>query len=271
MQNLLLFLYRFRTFGLFLLLEGICAWLIIAYNNRANASFLNSANFLAGGINSFSSNSRDYFDLRKVNNQLLEENRQLRIQLANSNLLHAHHDTMSIAYDFHKAKVINNNYRRSMNYITLDRGRQAGIEPGMAVINQTGVVGQVKSTSDHYSTVISLLHRNLLLSSEIKRTHTLCTVQWDGGDPNNASLKFVPRHIPVEIGDSVVTSGFNAVFPDGIMVGVISELNLADNDVFYEAKIDLAVDFSSIDYVYVIENKMKSEQDSIETITVTDQ
>ncbi len=270
MQNLLLFLYRFRTFGLFLLLEGICVWLIVSYNRRANASFLNSSNALAGAINAFTNNTSDYFDLQKVNNELLEENKQLRIQIANSNLLHANHDTINTTYDFYEAKVINNTYRRSMNYLTLDRGSKDGLEPGMAVINQSGVVGQVKATTPNFATVISLLHRNLLISSEIKRTQTLCTVQWDGAEPKGAALKFVPRHIPVQIGDTVVTSGYNAVFPDGIMVGIISELNLADNDVFYEAKIDLAVDFSSIDYVYVIKNEMKAEQDSLESVTKSD-
>jgi len=271
MQNLLNFLYRFRTFGLFLLLEGICAWLIIAYNNRPNAAFLNSSNALVASINTLTSNTTDYFQLQEINDRLIRENQLLREQVANMSLQHFAPDTTEQKYKLYRAKVINNTYRRSMNFLTLDIGARDSISPGMGVISGDGVIGQVKSVSDHFSTVTSLLHRNLLISSAIQRTNTLCTVQWDGEDPTKASLKYVPRHVPVVEGDSIVTSGYNAVFPEGILIGTVSDIHLEDNDVFYEAKVDLAVDFSSLEYVYLVDNLLKQEQDSLEIINEQDQ
>ncbi|MFY0605758.1 MAG: rod shape-determining protein MreC [Cyclobacteriaceae bacterium] len=267
MQDLLYFLYRYRTFGLFLLLEVICAWLIITYNNRQNATFLNSSNGLAAVINTASSNTTDYFNLRKVNETLVEENLLLREQLANQNLKKVTKDSTSKQYEFYKASVINNTFQRSQNYLTINAGLNDGIKAGMGVVSGRGVVGQVKSASGNYATVISLLHKDLLISSSLKRTRTLCTVQWDGTNPNEAALKYVPRHINVSIGDSVVTSGFNSIFPEAIPIGRVVSLNLEDNDVFYSAKIELDVDFSSLDNVFIIENKMKSEQDSLELKT----
>lgn len=267
MQNLLYFLYRFRTFGLFLLLEGICAWLIIGYNNQPNAAFLNSSNRLVAGINTLTSNTGDYFQLKTINDQLIRENLLLREQLANVSLGLVEIDSSVRKYNLFKAKVINNTFQRSMNYLTLDVGSKDQVFPGMGVIGGEGVVGQVKSVSGNFATVTSLLHRNLMISSSVKRTRTLCTVQWDGNSPLEASLKYIPRHIPITIGDTIVTSGFNAVFPENIPIGTISEYQLEDNDVFYEAKISLAVDFSSLEYVYLVQNVMKAEQDSLETET----
>lgn len=269
MQELFNFLYRFRTFGLFLLLEGFCAWLILSYNNRQNAAFLNSSNSLVASINSFTRNTTDYFQLRQVNEQLVEENLILREQLANASFRRTSVDsTTSDKYHLLKAKVINNTFRRSMNYITLNAGTSDGIRPGMGVVSGTGVVGQVKSVSENFATVTSLLHRKLLISGRINRTKTLCTVQWDGESPLEAELKYIPRHIRIEEGDSITTSGFNAIFPQGILIGTINSFQLADNDVFYTAKVKLAVDFSSLDNVYLIQNRMKTEQDSLEILTM---
>ncbi|HCX23194.1 MAG: rod shape-determining protein MreC [Flammeovirgaceae bacterium] len=264
MQNLLNFLYRFRTFGLFLLLEGVCAWLIIAYNKRPNAAFLNSSNSLVASVNSMTSNTTNYFQLKQINDHLVAENQLLREQLANQSLGKVEIDSSKERYILRKAKVINNTFRRSMNYMTLDAGMNQGIQPGMGVISGAGVVGQVKSASGNFATVTSLLHRNLMISSSISRTKTLCTVQWDGISPLQADLKYVPRHIPIQVGDSITTSGFNSIFPDHIMIGTIASIELEDNDVFYDAKIDLSVDFSSINFVFVVENLLIEEQDSLE-------
>ena len=264
MRNLLDFLYRYRTFGLFIVLEVFCAWLIVKYNNRHNASFLNSSNALAANVSQFSQNTENYFSLKEVNQQLLNENERLRNLLVNKPFKYVSSDTTNERYQAIKARVINNTYNRSMNFLTLDIGNENGIEPGMGVISGTGIIGQVKSVSAHFSTVISLLHRNLMVSSFIDRTNTICTVQWDGTSPIKANVKYIPKHIDVQIGDSVVTSDYNAVFPRGIMIGKISRVDAKAEDVYYEAEIDLSTDFTSLNYAYVIKDELKQEKDSIE-------
>ena len=264
MRNLLDFLYRYRTFGLFIVLEVFCAWLIVKYNNRYNASFLNSSNTLAANMSQLSQNTEDYFNLKEVNQQLLDENEHLRNLLINQPINYVNTDTTNNRYQAIKARVINNTYNRSMNFLTLDIGNKNGIEPGMGVISGTGIIGQVKSVSAHFATVISLLHRNLMVSSFIDRTNTICTVQWDGISPIKASVKYIPKHIDVKVGDTVVTSDYNAVFPRGIMIGRISGLDAKAEDVYYEAEIDLSTDFTSLNYAYVITDELKQEKDSIE-------
>ncbi|MBV6642422.1 MAG: rod shape-determining protein MreC, partial [Cyclobacteriaceae bacterium] len=140
MRNLLDFLYRYRTFGLFIVLEVLCAWLIVQYNNRYNASFLNSSNTLAASVSQATQNTENYFNLQKINRQLLEENERLKDSLINRPLIYAANDSIKARYHATKARVINNTYRRSMNFMTLDVGENAGVAPGMGVISGTGVI-----------------------------------------------------------------------------------------------------------------------------------
>ncbi len=264
MRNLLDFLYRYRTFGLFIVLEVFCAWLIVSYNKRYNASFLNSSNALAANISQATQNTENYFNLLEINQQLLAENEKLREQLLSNPKSYAGSDSSRSRYHATKARVINNTYSRSMNFLTLDVGLRDSIAPGMGVISSTGIIGQVKSVSNHFSTVISLLHRNLMVSSTLKRTNTICTVMWDGSSPIKAEVKFVPKHIDLQVGDSVVTSDFNSVFPPEIMIGIVSEINVKSEDVYYGAVVDLATDFTSLNYAYVISDDLKNEKDSLE-------
>ncbi len=266
MRKLLDFLYRRRTFAIFLGLEIVCAWLIVSFNQRQNADFLNSSNALSARISTGSQNVSDYFDLIEINEQLMLENELLQARL-NANLAFA--DGLSIpseTYLVKGARVINNTFRRSTNFLTILAGQEQGISPGMGVISTAGVVGQVKSVSNRYATVYSMLHPQMLVSSTVKRTDTNCSVQWDQESYDKASLKFVPRHIGLKVGDTIVTSGFNSVFPPNINVGVVSDLNLEDHMTFYEAKIKLTVDFTSLPSVFVVVHEMKLEKDSVESL-----
>lgn len=263
MRGLLAFLYRYRVFLFFLFLEFVCAWLLISYNNYYNASFLNSSNRLAGSIQALTTNTIEYGALRKVNDELAMENRQLRQRLLEKmGRSQSTGDTTGL--ELILAKVVNNNFRRSANYLTINRGAAHGIQPGMGVLSDRGAIGIVKSVSDNYATVTSLLHQKLMVSSQLKSTGTLGTTQWNALSPLQSKLKFLPKHIPVAEGDTIVTSGFNAVFPEGILLGTVASFSKSEESAFYDVTINLANDFTSLGYVNVILNRMKSEKDSLE-------
>ncbi|MFY0600353.1 MAG: rod shape-determining protein MreC [Cyclobacteriaceae bacterium] len=267
MQNLLNFLYRFRTFGFFLVLEFFCIWLIVSFNQRQNASFLNSSNAAVARFTNFTDNTKNYLNLIEVNQQLLAENEFLRTQIALNNGDHPFTKDTLKRYDFISGNVINNTFQRSLNFFTMDIGAIDGVQPGMGVVSDKGIVGQVKSVSENFSTVTSLLHRNLLVSSTVKPSNTLCTVQWSGSSPYQAEARYIPnnpKHNKVSVGDSVVTSGYNSVFPSGVLIGIVSSLDLNIEDPFYNAKIDLAMDFTSLNFAYVIKSNLKEEKDSLE-------
>lgn len=274
MQRLFLFLYQYRAFLLFVCLEVISIWLIVKNNQYQGAAYFNSANRIAASILQTRQNINSYFGLREVNQTLAQENARLRERLSKSEQLVF--DTMKagkvldstmLEFEFQSAKVINNSTRRFANFITINKGSEDGIVPDMAVINSKGVVGKVKATSKHFSTIISLLHPDLYVSSIIKRSGTLCTTKWDGRNPQQASLLYVPRHLKVHKGDTIVTSGYNTIFPQQVMIGVISEIKLKEDASFYDIDIDLSTDFEALSYVYVVKNNLKEEIDSLEQNT----
>lgn len=263
MQRLLDFLYQQREIGIFLALEILSVWLLVNYNNRYNASFFNSSNEVAASVEQTSNDVSDYFALSDINEQLMLENTRLQQQLSKlRDQADSYLDTVE-QYQVIGARVISNTFDRSTNFITISAGKKDSIEVGMGVISPFGVVGQVKSVSENYATIYSLLHPKLLISSKLKRTQTKGTVQWEQQDYGFASLKYIPRHIKIKKGDSIVTSGFNSVFPENILIGFVEDFNLEDHMTFYEANIRLSTDFTSLYHVFVIKDLLKNEKDSL--------
>lgn len=270
MLRLLNFLYYYRAFLTFLSLEALCAWLWIENSQYQNTKFFNSANRVAASIIGFSERSRDYFSLIDVNKELAEENATLRtlveqLTLREETLL-LPGDTL-VRYDFVSARVINNNVAQFKNHLTINRGTDMGLAPGMAVISGAGAVGKIKSVSTHFSVVTSLLNTDEQVSSLLKRTGNFGTAQWDGTDPRIINLLYIPRHVQPQPGDSVVTSGYNAVFPEGILIGIVREVDLKKEAQFYDIRVELAQDFGRLAFVKVIKSQLKDELDSLEQST----
>jgi rod shape-determining protein MreC len=271
MERIFLFLYHYRAFFTFLVLELFCSWLIIENNQYQGAAYFNSSNSFVASINGFSQNVREYFSLRQVNQMLAEENTRLRKSLEQSNRslpelgIGATADSAIIKrFDFVTAKVVNNSVDRFTNFITINKGSDEGIEAGMAVISPQGVVGKVKTTSDHFSVVTSVLNIDIMISGVMKRTGYFGTVQWDGDDSEFTKLNFIPRHVDPQPGDTIITSGYSGIFPEGILIGTIAEKNLRDGAPFYDLKVKLSQDFRRLSYVAVVKSNLLPELDSLE-------
>jgi rod shape-determining protein MreC len=270
MQRILLFLYSLRVFLLFILLEVIAIWLIVSYNSQQGSVFFNSSNQLAGKILGTKNNVSEYFSLREVNTRLVETNAELLAELEMyrkpADSLFIELDSLNMAsFEFKGAKVINNSIRLSQNHLTLNKGANQGIKPGMGVFNGQGVVGRVKGVSENFSTVISLLHTALLVSSKIESTEVFGSIKWDGNSPKHAKMLYVPRHVKVQVGDKIVTSGYNAVFPEGIAIGKILEVNQGTDTNYLDIVVELSTDFTRVTYVYLVENTIELELDSLYT------
>ncbi|NOT75521.1 MAG: rod shape-determining protein MreC [Cyclobacteriaceae bacterium] len=272
MQRLLNFFYEYRAFFTFLFLELFCAWLLVQNNQYQSTKFFNSSNRLAAGLLGFSQSTREYFSLRQINEELGRENAQLRTQLERqaqpTGTTVVKTDSLMVRYDFVSARVINNSVAQFKNYITINRGSDSGIKPGMAAISISGAVGKVKSVSEHFSVLISILNIDEQVSSVLKRTANFGTTQWDGTDPRIANMLYVPRHVQPVVGDTVVTSGYSGVFPPGVLIGIVSEVKLKEEALFYDIRVELAQDFRRLSFVKIIKSQLKSELDSLEKTTV---
>ncbi len=275
MERLFYFFYHYRAFFTFFLLEIACIWMVIENNHYQSARFFNSSNSLVAGMNSISQDIRDYFLLRNINNTLALENAELREQLERYKQLQ--YDTMGNAYDsammtkfeFISAKVVNNSVDRFTNYLTINKGSEDGVAPGMAVISPLGAVGKIRVVSSHYSVVTSILHRDYRISVVLARTGHFGSANWNGRDADHIQLEFIPRHAELRKGDTVLTSGYNAIFPEGIMVGTVENFDeKTDETLFWNIDVKLSQDFRKLSYVEVVKSHRFHEQDSIQRVSI---
>ncbi len=269
MLSLLRFLFEKRNFLFFVFLEVLCGWMIFTFNKYQGAFYFNSTNAVAANVFTVKRSVTSYFDLQNQNDKLALENISLRRSLELEKSIRKI-DSLTVsdsvrrdAFEFLPARIVKNSLNSTQNYITINKGSLDGITPYMGLISPQGVVGEIKYCSDHYSMGFSLLHVKNKISVKLSGSSALGTLQWDGADARYAKLDYIGRHYHIQPGDSVSTSGFNPVFPAGILVGVVEKIS-DDNQSFYNITVRLATDFSSLDHVYVIKNKRKPEIDSLE-------
>ncbi len=269
MLRVLQFLYKLRAFILFLVLEVVAIALIVSNNSPQGAAFFNSSSRMVGSVLETQNSIVDFFSLDEANEVLLSENAALLEQInvtytKPDSTYFAMDSTFEATFDVLGARVISNSLRFAHNHITLNKGRAHGVKEGMGIFNQQGVVGRVKSVSENFAVGISLLNTDLLVSSKIKSSDVFGSVKWLGVDSKVAKLLYVPRHVQAQAGDSIITSGFNAVFPEGIAIGTILEVkNSEDNPNYLDIDLELSTDFSRVGYVYLVQNTQIPELDSL--------
>lgn len=281
MKRLFNFIYRFRGLFTFVSLEILCFYLIVGNNRYQSAAFFSSANYFAASISQTTNNVQEYFLLKTNNRLLAEENAQLKKELENIKSKPSFSNTFFappivtdstdsarsvMVYEFITAKVINNSTQWRNNTLTLDRGTDHGVKSGMGVVGDNGLVGKIKHATEQFSVATSLLHFGFTVSSRIKNKVEVCTTEWDGIDPKLVKVKYVPRYHQIEVGDTVMTSGYNAVFPSDYVIGIINSVELQDDANFYDITAEIINDFTTLSYVHIIINKGREERDSLENI-----
>jgi rod shape-determining protein MreC len=270
MRNLLVFIAKYNAFFLFLIFEVCSLIIFIKYNSFQKATFINSSNEVTGNLYMRINEFKKYLSLNEANDSLARENSYLRNQLKSSfyiDTLNKHKVTDSVykqQYEYIEAKVINNSVNRANNYITINRGSKHGIAKGMGVMCKLGIVGKIVYVSDHFAVVQSLLHKDSQFSAMLANNKEIGYIEWgDDLDPHKGLLKDVSNNALPKLGELVVTSGYS-LFPEGIPIGTISNLHTKAGGVFLNMEIALAVDFSKLDYVNVVENKFAQEQAGLE-------
>jgi rod shape-determining protein MreC len=261
---------------MFLILEAISLVLIVSLNDYQRVTFFNSSNNFAGTIYERFSNLDDYFSLGRTNARLAAENASLRKQLQMRIMNQENYpinrpDTVEApAYIFTSAKVISNSVNKQFNYITINKGSRHGIKPDMGIINADGVVGVITNVSQNYSTGLSLLNKRLLIPAKITTNNYFGSLVWDGEHYNTADLKEIPFHVIVNVGDTVVTSGYSNIFPDGMMIGIIKKFGVVSGTNFYDIKVELSTNFKTLKYVEVVQNTKRAELIKLESNNITE-
>ncbi|UKJ08681.1 rod shape-determining protein MreC [Solitalea lacus] len=275
MRNLWLFILRFHAFFLFVIFEVIAIILLIQNNDYQKTTFINSSNHFIGNLYSASNDFKSYLQLGRVNDSLVAENAKLRNMLPsvfyNDSVKKAtivdtlKQDSMKIQqYSYIEAKVVNNTVNYQSNFLTLNRGARHGIKPGMGVIADQGVVGIVRDVSDHFCTVMSLLHKDSKISVKLASTNVIGSLVWQGTNPRIAVLKEIPNHVTVKKGEKVVTTGYS-LFPENVSLGKVIDAPKQTGESLLNVEVLLSTDFQRLQYVYVVQDKFIQEKQKLES------
>jgi len=270
MKNLLNFIYRNNFFFVFLLLEFICVFILIRNNGYQGSSLLNSSNAISANIYAVQASSKEYLLLKDENERLAEQNTYLlnRLKLGYAALplkIYTRHDTLYRQdYEFMNGKVINSSVTKRNNYLTLNVGSKLGVTRDMAVISSNGIVGIVKDVSPNFSSVMSILHKDVRVYCQLKKDGVYGPLIWDGSDYRYSNLINIPTYSRIHKGDTVITSSLSGIFPEGLLVGFVESYERRQNESFYTVKVRLSADFKKVNHISVVRYNKKAERDSLE-------
>ena len=260
MRNFFQFIWNNQFTFLFFALEFLGFALLTSNNSFHNSKIQSTSAAFAGSIASVRDGYAQYIGLREENEKLLEENRRLKDALRRTS---SGVDRPTFPFKFKTAHAINSTYHLGNNFILLDRGSEDGIKPQQGVIGPQGVVGIVHTVSDHYSSVIPLIHSQTQLTTKLKKNNYFGRLMWDGKEDGFAQLEDIPNHIGVFTGDTIVTRGASGIFPPNLLVGTAVSSEKDESSGFQTVTVDLATDFRRVYNLYILEPEAKQELDSL--------
>ena len=275
MRELFDFFIRNSKWFVYALFVVASCMLLFQGNPYQHHIYLTSANAVSSAVYETANNVTSYFNLRDINEDLNRRNAALEKEVINLREKLQQYSEKEFSdtlvpdagtdhFDFIVAHVINNSISKPYNYLTIDKGSDDGVKAELGVIDQNGVVGIVSVTGRKNARVISLLNPNRRLSCKIKNSDHFGSLVWDGNDPTTALLEELPRHTVYNPGDTIVTSGYSAVFPPGLPVGIILDDNRDHNENFFTLKIRLFADFTALGNVQIVTNNYGEELAKIE-------
>ncbi|MBK5209696.1 MAG: rod shape-determining protein MreC [Flavobacteriaceae bacterium] len=276
MRQIIYFIEKFRYFLLFIVLEIFAFVVIIQDYSYHQSKFVNSANFITGGIYKKVNSINEFFHLKTDNQLLSEENARLKNLLEKRENVYAS-DSFTVIdtsqyfqkYEYSVGKIINNNFTKRNNFLTLNKGSKHGLNSDLGVINSKGIIGVIKNVSSNYATVLSILNNNSKINVRLKNNNHFGTLIWNGKDYNITQIIDIPRQALVKVGDTIITGGKSAIFPEGIPVGVVKDFKYEKNK-YQQINVLLFNDMSSIGEVQIVKNLQKNEQITLEQSVVNE-
>lgn len=251
MRSLFDFIIKHSYVILFLVLETVSLVLLFGFNSLQKEAFMTSANSVSGFILETRTNVSGFFSLGKENSKLAAENARLQAELFMLRDSIADSSIAKSGNEIITARVIDNSIRKDDNYITLNRGSKDGIAQGMGVYDSNGAVGVIMLAGKHYSIVLPVINGKSSISCKIKGDNSFGFLEWSGGDASKAELRDLPYYATVNVGDTIVTSGYSKIFPEGINVGVVSDVQQITSGYTLKVSVRLAADLSNLGWVYI--------------------
>ncbi|MBC7937511.1 MAG: rod shape-determining protein MreC [Rhizobacter sp.] len=273
MRNIFLFIRRYFNFLVFIILQVICISFIVQNSKYHHAMFGNSANKITGKVNSQYNKIEYYFRLKKTNDSLVIANERLYNKLAQNYDIPDSVATKEVIdsirvdsilqyrrFIYMQAKVVANSVTSQNNYAVLHSANASKMRVGMGVVDPVNaVVGVITEVSGNYAVVMSLLHKDTKISGKLFKTGETGTISWDGKNPDIITLSGISKGVKIAKGDSVITSGFSAIYPKGLLLGRISEIYMEQGTSNYRVLLRTGANFHNLEYAYAIDNSQQQE------------
>jgi len=193
---------------------------------------------------------------REALSQAIEENNQLKeLKLSNIRLRELLDFQKTIIKRVIAAEVIGKDPSPWFKTIIVDKGKEDRVEKGMAVVIPDGVVGQVIDASSHYSKVLLIIAQNSSADALVQRTRARGIIQ--GETAGRCTFKYVLRKHDVQVGDRVISSGLDEVFPKGLAIGQVLSVTKPDAGIFQDVTVTPYVDFEKLEEVLVVLSPLK--------------
>lgn len=211
---------------------------------------------------------RHYFALVNVSRQNAYLDQALRdsrergshyseIELANQRLRNLLNFKKTIQRQVLAAEVIAKDPSPWFKSVVIDKGRDHGLRRGLPVVVAEGVVGQVVDVSGHYAKVLLVIDQNHAVDGLVQRTRARGIVK---GDPAGQCIfDYLLRKYDIQVGDTIVTSGLDGVFPKGLPVGRVSALIPEGTGIFQQVYAAPFVDFETLEEVLVLLSSSSTE------------
>jgi rod shape-determining protein MreC len=274
MQQIIDFIIRKKDVAVYFILLLFSLSLIFNSNYFHRSKVI----ILLNNISNFSSENFDYiieyFELKDINLDLTKENLFLKNQLEKVKQYSNLDSLKNTNFTFRNAKVISNNLSSFKNHLIINKGVRHGLKNEMGVINSTGIVGIINRTSKNYSSVMSVLNIDTKINAKVKRTSHFGTLEWNGRRTSYLVLNDIPETANIKVGDSIITGGMSLIFPEGINIGVVSEIlnqnKISDTVVRFGGNIDEAkyLDFDFKENYLTVKVKLHTDMNNLNNVYV---
>ncbi|MDO5616494.1 MAG: rod shape-determining protein MreC [Cruoricaptor ignavus] len=269
-------------FFFFIFLQIIALVLVFSRNSMQQSWLAAQTTAFNSRVSGYIDEGASYLQLKQINEELVAQNKQLMSQLYGKEKseipkIRNISDTAKNgqAYTIIDADIVYNNINRKDNYFTINRGTLQGVESKMGVIAPKGIAGIVVNTTKHYALVQSVLSVNKIkINAALKKNGYFGTLTWRGENSRLMHLADVPKYVPLKVGDTIVTGGKSAIFPEGVMVGTIAGYEVDSKTGFWDISVELSETMGNLSKVYVVKNLRKNEiqkiQDSLNAMIKKD-
>jgi rod shape-determining protein MreC len=141
--------------------------------------------------------------------------------------------------------------------IIVDKGSSDGLERGLPVVIAQGIAGQIIEISAHYSKVMLIIDRNSAVDALVQRSRARGVIK--GTSEDQCGFEYVLQKHDVQIGDTVVASGLDGVYPKGLRIGWVSDVVKREPEIFLDITVTPFIDFEKLEEVLIVLAPQKHE------------